>query len=120
MKIMKKQSEVLQAAIDRLKCLADCNRDVMDADDYGDLQVTIKELIVMKNEASATEYRGQIQGFVDYLRDGVVEADGDEWHKWCQTPYVIQHGDKQVTIDNGSEVYEGFLKLLSDHLEEID
>lgn len=117
---MKKQSEVLQAAIDRLVSQAEVNREYMDADDYGDLQVTIKELIKMKNEALATEYRSQIQSFVDYLRDGCCDADGDEWDEWCQTPYTISHGDKQVTIDNGSEVYEGILKLLQDHMEDID
>lgn len=117
---MKKQSEVLESAIYRLKGLAEINREVMDADDYGELQTTIKELVKMKLQASATEYRHQIESFVDYLKDGCCTADGDEHHDWCQTPYIISHGEKQVMVENGSEVYEGFLKLLSDHLEDID
>lgn len=116
---MKKQSEILQSAIDRLKGLAEVNGEYMDADDYGELLVTVKELTNMKLQASATEYRNQIESFVKYLNDGCASADGDEWDKWSQTPYIISHGDKQVTLDNMAEVYEGILKLLSDHLEEI-
>ena len=114
-----KQSVVLENAINRLMGLAEVNREFMDADDYGELQTTIKELVKMRHEKAHSEYRSQIKSFVDYLRDGVTAADGDEWTDWCQTPYIITHGDKKVTVDNGPETYEGIISLLEDHLEDI-
>lgn len=117
---MKKQSVILDAAINRLRGLAEVNHEVMDADDYSELQATISDLVKMKHEALAMEYRHQIESFVVYLQNSVTVTDGDEWNEWCQTPYIISHGDRKVTIDNGSEVYEGLIELLTTHLNEID
>lgn len=114
-----KQSVVLENAIKRLMELAERDCEVMDADDYGDLQTTIKELVEIKNEKCDSEYRDQVQSFVDCLRDEALLEDESKWESWCRTPYIITQGDKKVTIYNMPETYEGILGLLEDHLEDI-
>lgn len=114
------QIVILERALDRLRMMEEMNRGHMDADDRGDLIITISEMSKLLDEYKCIEYRGQIENFKKQLTDGCVEADGDEWNKWCQTPYTIIHGESKVTIENGSEVYEGILQLLDNHLKEID
>lgn len=116
---MKKQSEVLEAAINRLMGLAECNREVMDADDYGDLQVTIKELVHMKHEQEHIEYKEQLKSFVNYLESGSNSGNDDEkWNAWVDTDYVITHGDQTVTVYNGADFYDGLYHLLKETLDD--
>jgi uncharacterized protein YaaR (DUF327 family) len=121
MKIIKTQSEVLQAALDRLEGYAEVNREYMDADDYGDLQATIKELHHMKNEAMVIEYKSQVKQFIDYLEGSLFDTQDDEdaWQKWTSMPYTITHGDKSVVIDNFAEVYDRLLHLLKEHYNDL-
>lgn len=45
-----KQAMTIRKAIDRLQAYYDCNHEVMDADDLGDLQTTLIELRCMYDE----------------------------------------------------------------------
>lgn len=47
--ISMKTKETINKAIDRLQAYYDCNHEVMDADDLGDLIETIDELKTMRN-----------------------------------------------------------------------
>ena len=116
---MRKQSEVLEVVINRLMGLAECNREVMDADDYGDLQVTIKELVHMKHEQEYTEYKDQLKSFVDYLGSGGNSGDNDDkWNAWVDTDYVITHGDQTVTVCNEADFCDGLYHLLKETLDD--
>lgn len=116
---MKKQSEVLGAAINRLMGLAEVNREYMDADDYGDLQATIRELVLMKHEHEYTEYKDQLKSFVDYLGSGGNSGDDDEkWNAWVDADYVITHRDQTVTVYNGADFCDGLYNLLKETLDD--
>lgn len=111
--------ETLERAIQRLRDYELVNSEVMDAEDLGELQVTIKELVKMKLEEDVKAYRKQVIDFKNYLND-MPEYNSDKWDEWCATPYVITHGEKSVMIENGATMYESIVQLLDDHLEEID
>lgn len=49
-----KKLETINKAIDRLQAMYDCNHEVMDADDIGDLLTTMHNLKTMRNEMMDT------------------------------------------------------------------
>lgn len=103
----------LLKAIDRLQDMYDCNHEVMDADDQGDLLSTIEGLKTMYHNT----YKKQVIQFIEYLHS---TPDGDnEWKQWSEQPYTITHGNKSVVIDNYADVYDGLLTLLEDHLKDL-
>lgn len=61
-----KRLEIINKAIDRLSALYDCNHEVMDADDIGDLLTTIHNLKTMRNELSSSTTK---------IREVYAEAD---------------------------------------------
>lgn len=103
----------LLKAIERLQAMYDCNHEVMDADDCGDLLNTIEGLKKMYHK----NYKKQITQFIEYLHYNT--DDEDEWRQWTEQPYIITHGSKSVVIDNYADFYDGLLNLLKDHLSDL-
>lgn len=67
-----KKIETINKAIDRLQAVHDCNHEVMDADDIGDLLTTIELLKEMVSDMTTTEL---IPEYVhDYDHTFIMEA----------------------------------------------
>lgn len=106
--------KTIESAIQRLETMLDINKDYMDADDQGNLQVTIDDLKHMARKIKYNNYIDQVKQFVDYMQTTLT--DEDEQEEWLNTPYVITQGNHSVTIDNDADFYEGLLSLLKEHL----
>lgn len=115
-----RQSVTLDKAIKRLEGLKEVNHEFMDADDLGDLESTIEELNKMKDRAIFHDYKKQIKNFLAYMDDCVDASKEEQFEEYTQTPFVITHGNKKVTIDCGAEVHEHIQLLLKEHLSEIE
>lgn len=115
-----RQSVTLDKAIKRLEGLKEVNHEFMDADDLGDLETTIEELNKIKDRAIFHEYKKQIKSFLDYMADSIDTGNTARFEEYTQTPFLITHGNKKVTVDCCAEVHEHIEGLLKAHLSEIE
>ena len=109
--------KTLERAIKRLKDKMEIDHEYMDADDLGDLTVTICGLESMKQRIEHNNYVDQLEQFVDYLENAL--SDDDERNEWMSTPYVITQGKQSVTLCNCADVYDGLLTVLREHIKDI-
>lgn len=112
-----KPVEAIDRAIQRLNDTLEINREFMDADDIGDLQATIEGLKQMSIIEKHKAYKKQLKDFIDYLNTGGHSGDDDEkFQQWCDTDYVILHGDQRLDLCSTADVVSDLTCLLEDHL----
>lgn len=109
--------EILESSIQRLVGLLEINREVMDADDIGDLQSTIEGLSRMVLEYNHDKYVEQLVQFKDYLDNSVANDNEKEFTEWTEKQYTITHDGHSVVIDNGAEVYNHLTDMLQDEID---
>lgn len=116
--------KTIESSIRRLEAIYVCNHEVMDADDQGDLLVTIKELKSMKRELLHNEYKEKVIAFRDYVlsTSPMVDCNNDTvelWDKFYELKWTVRFGDKEATLDNVAEVYQPIVDMLNDHIDEL-
>ena len=109
-----KQAATIEKAINRLQCLYDCNHEVMDADDVGDLLTTMHELKAMRTELIQTAENTTVELIPEYVPDYdhtfIMEAtyvSGEcismECVGWyCGEPddeYIKQYANREMKAD---------------------
>ena len=109
--------EILESSIQRLEGLLEINREVMDADDIGDLQSTIDGLSRMLLEYNRDKYVEQLLQFKDYLDTSVTTDNEKEFTEWTEKQYTITHDGHSVVIDNGAEVYNCLTEMLQTEID---
>lgn len=109
--------EILESSIQRLVGLLEINREVMDADDIGDLQSTIDGLSRMVLEYRRDKYVEQLIQFKEYLDNSTTIDNEEEFTKWTEKQYTITHDGHSVVIDNGAEVYNHLTDMLQDEID---
>lgn len=112
--------KVIRSAIQRLEAMYECNHEVMEPDDVGDLVTTIFDLKKMTYEYHQQEYISQLRQFMRYLSDFAGAEDFDTFNDWTKIPYTISHGDKSVTIGNSAETYDYLMEMLQNEVENFE
>lgn len=110
--------ETIRSAMQRLEGLKEVNYEVMDVDDLGDLQTTIDNLYRMLLEYRQKDYVEQLLKFKTYLDESAANNNEEEFTAWTEIPFVITHGDRTVTIDNGAEVHNHLVDMIQDELND--
>lgn len=115
-----KNLKTIESAIRRLEAMYDCNHEVMDADDCGDLLVTIKELELMRRQLLHDDYKEKVTAFRDYVFSTFPKGDDDkEYDDFYKLEWTIKFGDREVTLDNAAETYQPILEMLNGHIDEM-
>lgn len=109
--------EIIESSIQRLEGLLEINREVMDADDIGDLQSTIDGLSRMLLEYNRDKYVEQLVQFKDYLDKCATNDNEKEFTEWTEKQYTITHDGHSVVIDNGAEVYNCLTEMLQTEID---
>lgn len=109
--------KILESSIQRLVGLLEVDREVMDADDIGDLQSTIDGLSRMLLEYNRDKYVEQLLQFKDYLDVSVTTDNEKDFTEWTEKQYTITHDGHSVVIDNGAEVYNHLTDMLQDEID---
>lgn len=116
--------KTIESAIRRLESMYDCNREVMDADDQGDLLVTIKDLEFMRRKLLHDEHKKNVTAFRDYVLSTMPSEDftGDEmkaWEDFYELKWSIRFGDQEVTLENAANTWQPIVDMLNDYIEEM-
>ena len=116
--------KTIESAIQRLKAMYDCNHEVMDADDLGDLLTTIHELEQMKRNLLHDDYIKKITDFRDHVVSTMPESYEEEtdanlkaWEDFYGLKWTISFAGKEVTLDNEAGTWQPIVDMLDNYLD---
>lgn len=122
---MKKLLDVLKDCEARLNAMADCNREVMDADDLGSLLTTIQEVkslqeVVTENNQYNLEVPEEdpdlkrLKEFKDYMDSefSLMGTSDEADQRFYGLKVSIRFGDKVLDLDNCAPVFTGIQDCL--------
>lgn len=116
--------KTIESAIQRLKAMYDCNYEVMDADDSGNLLTTIHELEQMKRDLLHDDYIKKVTDFRDHVVSTMPESTEDEdehslqaWEDFYGLKWTISFAGKEVTLDNEAGTWQPIVDMLNDYLD---
>lgn len=113
--------KTIESAIRRLEAMYECNHEVMDADDQGDLLVTIKDLEYMRRDILHDEYKKKVSDFLNYVVSTMPDdsASNEEYDRFYAMDFTIKFGDQELLLQNGADTYQPIVDMLKDHLEDL-
>lgn len=116
--------KTIESAIQRLEAMYDCNHEVMDADDCGDLLGTITDLKLMRCHLLHEDYKEKVIAFRDYVVSTMPDVTDDDngqkqWEDFCGMRWTISFGDQEVTLQNGADTWQPIVDMLNGHIDEI-
>ena len=116
--------KTIESAIQRLKAMYDCNHEVMDADDLGDLLTTIHELEQMRRNLIHDDYIKKITDFRDHVVSTMPESYEEEtdanlkaWEDFYGLTWTISFAGKEVTLDNEAGTWQPIVDMLDNYLD---
>ena len=116
--------KTIESAIQRLKAMYECNHEVMDADDSGDLLTTIPELEQMRRNLMPDNYIKEITDFRDHVVSTMPESTEEEdehslkaWEDFYGLKWTISFAGKEVTLDNEAGTWQPIVDMLTDYLD---
>ena len=116
--------KTIESAIQRLKAMYDCNHEVMDADDLGDLLTTIHELEQMRRSLMHDDYIKKITDFRDHVVSTMPESYEEEtdvnlkaWEDFYGLKWTISFAGKEVTLDNEAGTWQPIVDMLDNYLD---
>ena len=116
--------KTIESAIQRLKAMYDCNHEVMDADDLGDLLTTIHELEQMKRNLLHDDYIKKVTDFRDHVVSTMPESYEEEtdanlkaWEDFYGLKWTISFAGKEVTLDNEAGTWQPIVDMLDNYLD---
>lgn len=116
--------KTIESAIQRLKTMYDCNYEVMDADDSGDLLTTIHELEQMKRNLLYDDYIKKVTDFRDHVVSTMPESTEKEdehslkaWEDFYELKWTISFAGKEVTLNNEAGTWQPIVDMLTDYLD---
>ena len=116
--------KTIESAIQRLKAMYECNHEVMDADDSGDLLTTIHELEQMRRNLMYDNYIKEITDFRDHVVSTMPESTEEEdehslkaWEDFYGLKWKISFAGKEVTLDNEAGTWQPIVDMLTDYLD---
>ena len=116
--------KTIESAIQRLKAMYDCNHEVMDADDLGDLLTTIHELEQMRRNLMHDDYIKKITDFRNHVVSTMPESYEEEtdanlkaWEDFYGLKWTISFAGKEVTLDNEAGTWQPIVDMLDNYLD---
>ena len=116
--------KTIESAIQRLKAMYDCNHEVMDADDLGDLLTTIHELEQMRRNLMHDDYIKKVTDFRDHVVSTMPESYEEEtdanlkaWEDFYGLKWTISFAGKEVTLDNEAGTWQPIVDMLTAYLD---
>lgn len=116
--------KTIESAIQRLKAMYDCNHEVMDADDSGDLLTTIDELAQLRINLMHDNYIKEITDFRDHVVSTMPEsyeeetdADLKAWEDFYGLKWTISFAGKELTLANEAGTYQPIVDMLNNYLD---
>ena len=116
--------KTIESAIQRLKAMYDCNYESMDADDSGDLLVTIHELEQMKRNLLIDDYIKKVTDFRDHVVSTMPESTEKEdecslkaWEDFYGLKWTISFAGKEVTLNNEAGTWQPIVDMLTNYLD---
>ena len=116
--------KTIESAIQRLKAMYDCNYECMDADDSGDLLVTIHELEQIKRNLLHDDYIKKVTDFRDHVVSTMPESTEKEdehslkaWEDSYGLKWTISFAGKEVTLDSEAGTWQPIVDMLTDYLD---
>ena len=116
--------KTIESAIQRLKAMYDCNYESMDADDSGDLLVTIHELEQMKRNLLIDDYIKKVADFRDHVVSTMPESTEKEdehslkaWEDFYVLKWTISFAGKEVTLNNEAGTWQPIVDMLTNYLD---
>ena len=116
--------KTIESAIQRLKAMYDCNHEIMDADDLGDLLTTIHELEQMRRNLMHDDYIKKITDFRDHVVSTMPESYEEEtdanlkaWEDFYGLKWTISFAGKEVTLDNEAGTWQPIVDMLDNYLD---
>lgn len=116
--------KTIEKAMQRLRDMYDCNYEVMDADDSGDLLTTIDELEQMKRDLLYDDYIKKITDFRDHVVSTMPEsyeeetdADLKAWEDFYELKWTISFAGKELTLDNEAGTWQPIVDMLNNYLD---
>ena len=116
--------KTIESAIQRLKAMYDCNHEVMDADDLGDLLTTIHELEQMRRNLIHDDYIKKITDFRDHVVSTMPESTEEEtdanlkaWEDFYGLKWTISFAGKEVTLDTEAGTWQPIVDMLDNYLD---
>ena len=115
--------KTIESAIQRLKAMYECNHEVMDADDSGDLLTTIHELEQMRRNLMHDNYIKEITDFRDHVVSTMPESTEEDehslkaWEDFYELKWTISFAGKEVTLDNEAGTWQPIVDMLTDYLD---
>lgn len=116
--------KTIESAIQRLEAMYDCNHEVMDADDCGDLLKTIDDLKSMRRKLRYDEHKAKIIAFRDHvLATMPVDSDNDfdeeKWQAFYSLDWTIRYGGEEIQLDNCACVFSAIDEMLDEYINDV-
>lgn len=116
--------KTIEKAMQRLRDMYDCNHEVMDADDSGDLLTTIDELAQLRRNLMHDNYIKEITDFRDHVVSTMPEsyeeetdADLKAWEDFYGLKWTISFAGKELTLDNEAGTWQPIVDMLNNYLD---
>lgn len=116
--------KTIEKAMQRLRDMYDCNHEVMDADDSGDLLTTIDELAQLRRNLMHDNYIKEITDFRDHVVSTMPESYEEEtdanlkaWEDFYGLKWTISFAGKELTLDNEAGTWQPIVDMLDNYLD---
>lgn len=116
--------KTIEKAMQRLRDMYDCNHEVMDADDSGDLLTTIDELAQLRRNLMHDNYIKEITDFRDHVVSTMPESYEEEtdanlkaWEDFYGLKWTISFAGKELTLDNEAGTWQPIVDMLNNYLD---
>lgn len=116
--------KTIESAIQRLKAMYDCNHEVMDADDSGDLLTTIDELTQLRINLMHDNYIKEVTDFRDHVVSTMPESYEEEtddnlkaWEDFYGLKWTISFAGKELTLVNEAGTWQPIVDMLNNYLD---
>lgn len=116
--------KTIEKAMQRLKDMYDCNHEVMDADDSGDLLTTIDELAQLRRNLMHDNYIKEVTDFRDHVVSTMPESTEDEdehslkaWEDFYGLKWTISFAGKELTLVNEAGTWQPIVDMLNNYLD---
>ena len=116
--------KTIEKAMQRLRDMYDCNHDVMDAGDSGDLLITIDELAQLRRNLMHDNYIKEITDFRDHVVSTMPESYEEEtdanlkaWEDFYGLKWTISFAGKELTLDNEAGTWQPIVDMLNNYLD---
>ena len=65
-------------------------------------------------------WEARVREFYFHIVNGGDTVSDDEWEKFANAPWTVSFMGKTVELENSADLYEGFVGLLRDYMDDAE